>query len=475
MPPRSSLTSSFAVSDAANEVVCPLRNADGSSCRKRCLGEKRYRSMQEHIRRAHPAYYISKLPATEESFSLMINTPPSDRPRESTGSGIAPVAYGHERNATLEESSSPATPRNADDYPGSGGVPGTSSGAGTSLLPAASAAAALAQLHQNKLESEWDSEPVGVDGPSHERDEIRTVDVLMDDGAWSQETVSETEAHFHPKPSSSIELPGMAQMKQAGFFMSPFDPGRPRQLLPSILSKTLPGGRSSTLPPIQRRERSSRPRKSSITQHARKPQHEKKRSRGEHVRRMSYEGRKAFSAEPSGPPPAVGNRWEDLIDAAASATEDVDGDRTPIVKLIRDHDAIKIPHSSPQANRASLPPFSTAFPQSYQASPLQNALTPPSYAPEPPLPSVESVETYHPESRSVEDSSPSSASQNVQIYCAACQNSTMLRTAFACTECICGICRECVDILVAEHGARRSCPRCGTVGGRYRPFQLDIR
>ena len=47
--------------------------------------------MQEHIRRAHPAYYISKLPATEESFSLMINSPPSDRPRESTGQGIAPV------------------------------------------------------------------------------------------------------------------------------------------------------------------------------------------------------------------------------------------------------------------------------------------------------------------------------------------------------------------------------------------------
>ena len=36
--------------------------------------------MQEHIRRAHPEYYISKLPATEESFALMINTPPSERP-----------------------------------------------------------------------------------------------------------------------------------------------------------------------------------------------------------------------------------------------------------------------------------------------------------------------------------------------------------------------------------------------------------
>lgn len=32
--------------------------------------------MQEHIRRAHPNHYIPKLPATEESFLLMVNTPP---------------------------------------------------------------------------------------------------------------------------------------------------------------------------------------------------------------------------------------------------------------------------------------------------------------------------------------------------------------------------------------------------------------
>lgn len=34
--------------------------------------------MQEHIRRAHPEHYIPKLPATEESFLLMINSPPSE-------------------------------------------------------------------------------------------------------------------------------------------------------------------------------------------------------------------------------------------------------------------------------------------------------------------------------------------------------------------------------------------------------------
>jgi hypothetical protein len=43
------------------------------------LQEKRYRSMQEHIRRAHPSHYIPKLPATEESFLLMVNTPLDQR------------------------------------------------------------------------------------------------------------------------------------------------------------------------------------------------------------------------------------------------------------------------------------------------------------------------------------------------------------------------------------------------------------
>jgi hypothetical protein len=47
------------------------------------------------------------------------------------------------------------------------------------------------------------------------------------------------------------------------------------------------------------------------------------------MKRLSYD-RKAFSAEPSSHLTAYGKRWEDLIDAATSATEDVDEDRTPV-------------------------------------------------------------------------------------------------------------------------------------------------
>jgi hypothetical protein len=95
-----------------------------------------------------------------------------------------------------------------------------------------------------------------------------------------------------------------------------------------------------------------------------------------------------------------------------------------------------------------------------------------------PFPSVESGESgenFHIESRGLSDSSPSYSSQNTQIYCAACHKVSFLKESFACTECICGLCQACVDILMLEHGARRKCPKCATVGGRFKPFQLDIR
>lgn len=56
------------------EVICPLRTPDGNVCGKRCQGAKPYRSIQEHIRRAHPGRYMPGLPATEESFRAMVDS-----------------------------------------------------------------------------------------------------------------------------------------------------------------------------------------------------------------------------------------------------------------------------------------------------------------------------------------------------------------------------------------------------------------
>lgn len=142
----------------------------------------------------------------------------------------------------------------------------------------------------------------------------------------------------------------------------------------------------------------------------------------------------------------------------------------------------QVPQSPISIPRASLPPFQHTFPggNSYQASPLQQALTPPSYNQDniDPFPSVESGESgenFHIGDRGLSDSSPSFSSQNTQIYCAACQSVSRLKDSYACTECICGLCQPCVEVLMAEQGARRKCPRCATIGGRFKPFQLEIR
>ncbi len=284
----------------------------------------------------------------------------------------------------------------------------------------------------------------------------------------------------------------------------PLDHSRQRDILPSILSNS-PPGRSSTLPPLHGPLGPNRARKQSVTKRG----HQKKKSKGaaaDWLRRLHNEAvspellrpalsdrhdRKALSAEPSAD---FGKRWEDLIDAAASATEDIDEDRTPVSPNFSSkyHQSLtpQVPQSPVSIHRASLPPFPHQhFGGSgggggggggYQASPLQQALTPPSYNPEAPepFPSVESNESgenFHIESRGLSDSSPSYSSQNTQIYCAACQGVSMLRESYACTECICGLCQACVDVLMGEQGARRKCPRCATIGGRFKPFQLDIR
>jgi len=93
----------------------------------------------------------------------MITTPPSERPPPQPSSNLPPhgpyklhvdkreysLPQGyHERRFYGEGSSSPNTPRNLDEY---------NSG---SLLPAANAAAALAQLHNHKIESDWESDIV---------------------------------------------------------------------------------------------------------------------------------------------------------------------------------------------------------------------------------------------------------------------------------------------------------------------------
>lgn len=126
--------------------------------------------MQEHIRRAHPEHYIAKLPATEESFMLMINTPPSERPQPqqlsaaSSASNHQAKPYSPDRIAYYREDySRPGTPRPYEEYPGAAALPA-----------ATNAAAALASLHHYKGNSDWEVEGVSCQPVEQAASQART-------------------------------------------------------------------------------------------------------------------------------------------------------------------------------------------------------------------------------------------------------------------------------------------------------------
>ena len=67
--------------------------------------------------------------------------------------------------------------------------------------------------------------------------------------------------------------------------------------------------------------------------------------------------------------------------------------------------------------------------------------------------------------------------QPVQIYCAGCRTLSVLKDSYACTNCICGLCGNCVEAIIAgqSHGRMSMCPRCSGMDSSFKPFQLDLR
>ena len=310
--------------------------------------------MQEHIRRAHPEYYLPKLPATRESFELMINTPPHERPEQDPNH----ANHHHHRSSSLHTQQqhhvqhsdplglSPAfvldggLNSSLEGYPGFDHHDGGYYTAGDteaaviynsmhaqargsdeyrrgSLIPAASAAAALAQLHYHRPDSDWGGDSMGqVILPSLQMSPtITEADFLQN---YYADQSNDMKNHFHVDPA----LEDNSFLQDHGGF--PASSGEDQTgLLPSSLARS-PPDRPSTLPPLHRglSRQYNRPRKSSLTQQARMGKHERKRSK-------DLSKRHSLDGEPSHV--IYGKRWEDLIDAAASATEEEGSrDLTPV-------------------------------------------------------------------------------------------------------------------------------------------------
>lgn len=303
--------------------------------------------MQEHIRRAHPEYYIAKLPATKESFDLMITSPPHERPAQDPNhanhnnhshhihqhsdlSGLSPAyldgglssSYqgyhhalgghdgGYYTNSDAEANAiySSMQAQREDSYRRG------------SLIPAASAAAALAQLHYNRgPDSDWGGDHIGqVILPSFvDMSPTNTEADLLQTYYSEQNDMKNHDPIVDPALGDSTFLHDQSSYQNA------FDHSQ-SGMLPNNLA-TSPPERPATMSSLQRSasRNYNRPRKHSLGQ-ARLPKHERKRSK-ELAKRIS--GDKSAAS-------LYGKRWEDLIDAAASATEEEDSrDLTPVSTL----------------------------------------------------------------------------------------------------------------------------------------------
>ncbi|KAJ8607560.1 hypothetical protein MRB53_040191 [Persea americana] len=249
-----------------------------------------------------------------------------------------------------------------------------------SLIPAASAAQALAQLQFHRApDSDWGGDNMSqVIVPALQASPTNTeADFLQN--FYSDGNHDLKNHGFHVDPS----LDEAAFMHDSNTY-----PSSAAQDQPNLLQTSMHRSPTDRLthPPIQRSlsARHARPRKSSLSQQARLAKHERRKSK-DLAKRNSGE-KKAFFSD-SNAAIHYGKRWEDLLDAATSATEEEDSrDLTPIPAS---------PYQSPRATaRTSLPPFALGSQfQSYQASPLNRAATPPPADGDLELPPFEEVES----------------------------------------------------------------------------------
>ena len=311
--------------------------------------------MQEHIRRAHPEYYIPKLPATKESFDLMVNSPPHEVPQpvqhyaqqpqdqwsppserrehhylsqngpsDSAGLSFSPVLDSLEHAGSFGQGLGQIQ---VDAFYGNGispyDRPATAEFRRGSLLPAASAAAALAELHYARPDGEWTGDHVGLNG------NMPHPSLTFEQNFFTDQVADEKRATF-ADPTLSAEqqfLDSQYQTDDMGHGNGNGNGNHTTHLLPSdIDDQSSPPTRSSA-PAVQRTISRTRPRKSSVSRNARKPKHERKTSR-DYLRPTAYD-RRGGSVEAS-TAALYGKRWEDLIDAATSATEEDSRDLTPV-------------------------------------------------------------------------------------------------------------------------------------------------
>lgn len=302
--------------------------------------------MQEHIRRAHPEYYIPKLPATKESFEQMITTAPHEvPPPENNRPHSSHHPQQNHHHLPPHPSGLSSLVLNSDNpfgssYEGAYNALGQHDGGyytasdteaaiynnmqlhqprspyeeyrRGSIIGTQTAAAVLAGLHNSRTDSEFGGDFAG---------QVIFPSLQMSPTVTEADLLQSYHADNEFKPSQFSVDPALDDQEylQDHHFPTASDPDSHSLPMNDFVRSSSPN-RPSTMPSLHRSLSkggfANRPRKSSLSQQARMPKHERKKSKD--LKRRSGDK-------------IADNRWLDLVEAAASATEEEGSrDLTPV-------------------------------------------------------------------------------------------------------------------------------------------------
>ena len=168
------------------------------------------------------------------------------------------------------------------------------------------AAAALAQLHNTRVDHDWDADHIVCDDPL----------MFAYESSQTQDGLPRIDAESSYSLHNYLVGPGSRDAYQARMPPSPL----PKNVSPTELMRMpipAPDSRASSMQPFPR-VKVTKPKKNTVTDHARQSKHERDREREFSKRFSRGSDIKSGSVEPNG---LFGNKWEDLLEAAASASE----------------------------------------------------------------------------------------------------------------------------------------------------------
>ncbi|KAK6360034.1 hypothetical protein TWF696_001154 [Orbilia brochopaga] len=465
--------------DPDGEVVCPLIRPDGRRCLKKCTGERRYRSMQEHIRRAHPDDYVPRLSATKDSFERMIR-----------GAALHPGASGGlsqlPNGSMAGGPPSPSRGRNLN--PGGGEERAKSSGwryedafeprAEDLTPPSTNSDADLSSTNTSLNSMSRSITAYSSFGSDVSQPLPKPLQTTQPRKRKNNSSIDNTRRHHTFHPSSVSTMQGLEPLH------IPHAPSRQRKRLPQMM----------TSPHLSRQNTPMSYEPSSATGNESDPD-----------RTLEHDDiARPASSTVSGDDEAR-TRWDELVFVASQAPEFLNQPPPPAFgftgnTLTKSRSMADLEQrvrttniTPPMSDRRDTPPDSGTF-EKMQIPNFSRSVSPRAstgmlggsnkmdteFPNGSPLGNLNSLSSLNALNRAGGMYTPQiTITYTPKVECSGCGLLTAMGEAMACSECIAGLCRSCVrkgsDGYTDGDEAHGTCPSCGGLDAKFKAVRMRIR